>query len=150
MPVVDPLNDDLLDHDMRRRILEVTERMGARPADLPALGQAHEDAVPFCWTAPRGGWHLTVRERDRVLSDRHTTDPDEFVFWVAESVSERIALRLHPPEKPGFRAASWRAQYQLLRGIEPAWADAWLTATRSALTAAGADRAVLDLLPTPP
>ena len=73
--VVDPLNDDLLDHDMRRRILEVTE--------------------------------------------------------------------------PGFRAASWRAQYQLLRGIEPAWADAWLTVTRAALTAAGADRAVLDMLPTP-
>ncbi|MFC9358537.1 Imm63 family immunity protein [Rhodococcus sp. NPDC057014] len=79
----------------------------------------------------------------------YQTDPDEFVFWVAESVSERIALRLHPPEQPGFRAASWRAQYQLLRGIEPAWADAWLTATRSALTAAGADRAVLDLLPAP-
>ncbi|BAH51912.1 Imm63 family immunity protein [Rhodococcus opacus] len=148
--MVDPLNDDLLDHDMRRRIVEMTGRLGARPEDLPALGQAHEDAVPFCWTAPAGGWHLTVRERDRLLSDRHTTGPEEFLFWVAELVSERIALRLHPPEQAGFRAASWRAQYQLLRGIDSAWADAWLTETRSALTAAGADRAVLDMLPTPP
>ncbi|KAF0959441.1 hypothetical protein [Rhodococcus sp. T7] len=39
--------------------------------------------------------------------------------------------------------------YQLLRGIEPAWADAWLAATRAALTAAGADGAVFDMLPTP-
>ena len=147
--MVDPLNDDLLDHDMRRRILGITQRLGARPEDMPALGQAHEDALPFCWTAPEGGWHLTVRERDRLVSDRHTTDPEEFVFWVAELVSERISLRLHPPGHPDFRRASWAAQHRLLGDIDPAWADAWLTATRTALTAAGADRAVLDLLPEP-
>jgi hypothetical protein len=81
--LVDPLNDDLLDQAMRRRVLEVTQRLGARPEDMPALGQAREDALPFCWSAPEGGWHLTVRERDRLVSDRHTTDPDEFVFWIA-------------------------------------------------------------------
>ncbi|GAA4484829.1 hypothetical protein GCM10023094_38790 [Rhodococcus olei] len=150
MSVVEPLNDDLLDHEMRLRILDVTQRLGALPEDLPALGQAHEDARPFCWGTPEGGWHLTVRERDRVLSDRHTAESDEFVFWVAESVSERISWRLHPPELPGFRAASWRTQYQLLRGIDPTWADVWLDTTRSALIAAGADPDVLGMLPTPP
>ncbi|MFF0815728.1 Imm63 family immunity protein [Rhodococcus sp. NPDC003318] len=144
------MTDDLLDPGMRRRILEVTQRLGALPEDLPALGQATEDALPFCWSAPEGGWHLTVRERDRLLSDRFTDDPDEFVYWVAESVSERISLRLHPPENPGFRAASWRTQYRLLSGVDPAWGEAWLGATRSALTAAGAGRAVLDMLPQPP
>ena len=134
---------------MRRRIQEMTRRLGARPEDMPALGQAHEDALPFCWTAPEGGWHLTVRERDRLVSDRHTTDPEEFVSWVAELVSERISLRLHPPGNPDFRRASWAAQYRLLADIDPTWADAWLTATRNALTARGADPAVLDLLPKP-
>lgn len=148
--MVDPLNDDLLDHKMRRRILDVTHRLGALPEDMPALGQAHEDGLPFCWSGPGGGWHLTVRERDRLVSDRHTTDPDEYVFWVAELVSERISLRLYPPEHPDFRRASWESQYRLLSGIDPAWADIWLTGTRSELAAAGADSAVLNLLPTPP
>ncbi|PBC39516.1 hypothetical protein CJ179_36480 [Rhodococcus sp. ACS1] len=54
--------------------------------------------------------------------------------------SERISLRLHSPEAPGFRAASWRTQYQLLKALDAGWAKAWLSATRTALTAAGADR----------
>lgn len=147
MDVVDRWDDDLLDEEMRGRILEVTGRMGALPEDMPALGHAHEDALPFCWSAPEGGWHLTVRERDRLLSDRHTTDPEEFVFWVAQWVSERISLRLHPPEQPDFRSASWRTQYQLLKVIDAGWADTWLKTTRTALTVAGADRTVLDMLP---
>lgn len=146
--LVDRWDDDLLDAEMSGRILEVTGRMGALPEDMPALGQAHEDALPFCWSAPEGGgWHLTVCEKDRLLSDRHTTDPEEFVFWVAQWVSERIALRLHPPEQSGVRPASWATQYGLLKDVDAGWADAWLSTTRSALSAAGAGRTVPDMLP---
>ena len=53
--MVDRWDDDLLDEEIRGRILEVTGRMGALQEDLPALGQAHEDGLPFCWSAPEGG-----------------------------------------------------------------------------------------------
>lgn len=140
---------NLLDDAMRERILDVARRMNAQPTDLPALGRVHEDAFPFCWNAPEAGWHLTVQERDKVLSDRHTTDPEEFVFWVAQAVSEAISLRLYPPGQPDFRRNSWHAQYRILDDLDPSWGQAWLRETREALTAAGADHTTLDKLPSP-
>ncbi|KXF49593.1 hypothetical protein AXA44_23835 [Rhodococcus sp. SC4] len=47
--------------------------MGAWPDDVPALGQADEDGGSVF--APGDRWHLTARERNRLLSDRRTTDP---------------------------------------------------------------------------
>ncbi|WP_068274365.1 Imm63 family immunity protein [Aldersonia kunmingensis] len=141
------MTEDLLDDDMRGRIEAVASRLGARPGDVPTLGYSRADGTPSCWRAT-DGWHLSVNERDRVMSDRHTTDPNEFLGWVAESVAEKMAGRRHPPEEPDSRRASWHEQYRLLAGLDQTWADSWLTTTRSALIAAGAEQSVLDKLPT--
>ncbi|MGW4339353.1 hypothetical protein ACWEK5_42175, partial [Rhodococcus koreensis] len=52
-------------------------------------------------------------------------------------MSERISLRMHRPEQPGVRSASWAARYQLWADIDAGWADAWLHITRAALSVAG-------------
>lgn len=140
------MSDDLLDDDMRGRIEVVATRLGARPGDVPTLGYSRDDGTPSCWRAT-DGWHLSVSERDWVMSDRRTTDPNKFLGWVAESITEKMAWRRHPPEAPDFRRASWHEQYRLLAGLDQIWADSWLSATRSALVAAGAEQSVLDMLP---
>ncbi|GAA3693476.1 Imm63 family immunity protein [Gordonia hankookensis] len=141
-------SDDLLDDEMRARIEDLAERLGARPEDLPVLGSVRGESTPYCVRGP-DGWHLTARERDRILSDRSTPDPDEFLRWVAESISERMSWRLHPPGSPDFSRASWQAQYEILASIDQMWADTWLSSMRSRLIDAGATADVLAMLPTP-
>ncbi|MDF3312578.1 hypothetical protein P3H15_47410 [Rhodococcus sp. T2V] len=77
------------------------------------------------------------------MPESRTTDPEEFVFWVVRWVSERTSLSLHPPERPDFRGPSWATQPQLLKDLDTGWPGAWLSATRTALSVAGAD----DMLP---
>ncbi|AZG48831.1 Imm63 family immunity protein [Gordonia insulae] len=141
-------SDALLDERMRTRIGDLANRIGALPQDLPVLGSVRGDSTPYCLRGP-DGWHLTARERDRILSDRSTADPDEFLRWVAESVSERMSRRLHPPGSPDFSRASWKAQYDILASVDQSWADTWLATMRSRLVAAGADTDVLAMLPGP-
>ncbi|GAC48998.1 Imm63 family immunity protein [Gordonia aichiensis] len=139
--------DGGLDESMKSRIVELGRRMGAIDEDLPELSHLRDDGVPSCWQK-HGVWHLTVRERANIVSDRQTTSADEFLFFVAESIAERMSRRLHPPGTPDFRRVSWQAQFDILRTINPAWADTWLRQTRSQLVDAGVDDDVIALLPT--
>ena len=138
--------DSGLGESMTTRIVELGRRMGAVADDLPELSHLRDDGVPSCWQQD-GVWHLTVRERARILSDRQTTSADEFLFFAAEQISEAMSRRLHPPGTPDFRRVSWQAQYDILHGVDPEWADTWLTQTRSRLVDAGVDDDVLALLP---
>lgn len=139
--------DGGLDESMRSRIVELGRRMGASDEDMPELSHLRDDGVPSCWQRD-GVWHLSVRERAQIVSDRQTDSAEEFLFFVAESISEAMSRRLHPPGTPDFRRVSWQAQYDILRTINPAWADTWLRETRSQLVDAGVDDDVLALLPS--
>ncbi|MFW0795292.1 Imm63 family immunity protein [Gordonia sp. CPCC 205515] len=141
--------DDRLDADMRARIVVVAQAMSAAPEDLPSLGHIRDDAAPSCWRDVDGAWHLTIRERGEVMFDRHSTDADEYLSWVAVSIAEQASYRLHPPGTDGFQRATWHEQYRLLAAVEQRWADDWLMRTRARLTAAGVDNSVLDDLPAP-
>ncbi|NED63421.1 hypothetical protein G3I15_21050, partial [Streptomyces sp. SID10244] len=40
-------SDDLLDDEMRARIEDLAERLGARPEDLPVLGSVRGESTPY-------------------------------------------------------------------------------------------------------
>ncbi|MGW0037026.1 Imm63 family immunity protein [Gordonia sp. NPDC003376] len=138
---------EALDARMRGRIEDLARRMDAGPGDAPELRFVRDDGHPSCWSAPDGSWHLTIRERAHVLSDRSTTDSVEFLRIVAETIADLRARRMYPSGTPDDRRAAWATQYASLTAVDRTWARRWLETTRSDLVAAGADRSTLALLP---
>lgn len=136
-----------LDAALRRRIDEVATRMGAQRSDLPDFGVVRDDGYPSCWRDADGGRHVTSRERGTVLVDRVTSDPDEYLAMVAETIAELRANRLVPPGSEDYRRRSWQEMYTSLAQANPDWAQSWLAQTRAALIARGAGAELLEKLP---
>ncbi|OUC76013.1 Imm63 family immunity protein [Gordonia lacunae] len=142
--------DDQLDPEMRSRIIDLAARMSAEPADVPLLGRIRDDATPSCVRDPDGVWHLIIRERGSVMFDRQSSDPEEFLSWVAVAIAEAASYRLHTPGAPDYLRRIWAEQYRMLAVANPEWARAWLQRTRTRLIDEGTTDGELAQLPDDP
>ncbi len=139
--------DDQLDPEMRSRIADLAATMSAEPSDVPRLGHILDDATPSCVRDSDGVWHLIIRERGTVMFDRQSSDPEEFLSWVAVAIAEAASYRLHSPGAPDYLRRIWAEQYRMLTAADPGWARTWLERTRTRLVDQGADDRELAQLP---
>ncbi|HML11232.1 MAG TPA: Imm63 family immunity protein [Stellaceae bacterium] len=90
--------------------------------DLPTYGRSKDGARPHIEIDDF--YHYVVVERGRELRRDTTTDLNELLYWVFESVtstmaSSHVAAR-HSPAN-GFRRAFFRRQIKLLDRLDPEW-----------------------------
>jgi hypothetical protein len=96
------------------------------PEDLvPTFGWSRDGAYPFIeWTGE--AMHWVVEERGVELERRTTTDRDELLYWVFESVTLSMAsgwAARHRNEAEDHRRAMYRRQLELLGRLRPSWVD---------------------------
>ncbi|MCZ4535303.1 Imm63 family immunity protein [Gordonia terrae] len=139
--------DGQLDPEMLSRIIDLAARMSAEPGDVPLLGHIRDDATPSCVRDSDGVWHLIIRERGTVMVDRQSSDPEEFLSWVAVAIADAASYRLHTPGTPDYLRRIYAEQYRMLTVANPEWARAWLERTRKRLIDQGAHDDELGQLP---
>jgi hypothetical protein len=131
------------------RLLELALRMGADPADLPALGRVPGDAEPYLDVSTDDGtWHWLVAERGRVAEDRPLPG-EEVLYAVAVHLAGRLAARREvaerrPAEDP--RRQLFALHYDALARAGQGYADRWRAELAAEFVRIGQE-ADLGLLP---
>lgn len=113
---VDPVQLEAQVHELARKIR-------AGEGLLPTFGWSRDGGYPHV-ECDGETMHWVVRERGSELDRRSTTDVDELLYWVFQSVTFTMASTWSARRpRPGveFRVGLFKRQFTLLGKLDPTW-----------------------------
>ncbi|GAB2959834.1 immunity 63 family protein [Hymenobacter coalescens] len=110
--------------ELKYQVEALAARIRAPAWLLPTYGFSEDGARPHL-EADGHGLHYVVVERGQEQERRTTTDADELLYWVFQSVTFSMACDYEVRHRvPGqdFRRLLFQEQLRLLAALSPAWA----------------------------
>ena len=111
--------------EIEAEINRLAAKVGASGYTLPTYGRTEDGARPHIEADSRG-YHYVVVERGQELRRNTTSDLDELLYHVFESVTFSLACdyeRAHRIAGQDFRRQLFALQVELLSSLSPTWAE---------------------------
>jgi len=113
---------DLLDHSaLQRRVGELASRLGVSDFTIRRDSGGEGSHVEIS-----DAYHLILSERGKELRHRTTTDIDELLYWIFESLTSIMAWDYevrHRREGEDFRRQGFAKHIELIGILSATWAD---------------------------
>jgi hypothetical protein len=111
--------------EIKTEVERLAARIKASGYVLPTYGRSEDGARPHIEVDARG-YHYVVVERGQELTRLTTSDPDELLFNVFESITFSLASEYelaHRVERQDCRRILFRRQIELLSVLSPHWGE---------------------------
>ncbi|PXW45073.1 immunity protein 63 of polymorphic toxin system [Erwinia sp. AG740] len=114
--------------ELRQQLIEIGEKLGGgvHPNGHFIIPDASDGMATPHLEIHDDKYHYVVCERGVELSRTITSSEDEILYWFVESSVSAIASNLAASECPPngeFRRLYFKKQYELLKLVNPTWAE---------------------------
>jgi hypothetical protein len=110
---------------LRDRLRVAAARIGADPSKLPTYGTSEQSGRPHI-EVDDAGYHYVVCERGTEFERITSSDEDEIAFLACRDMAFEMACEREADDRSegqDSRRRIFAIERELLRGVDPAWAD---------------------------